>query len=146
MTQVERLVRNLCEDTRRKILVERDEAVQAVPEKVKLKDAPASVRQALAVIKRLKPQIERAEKAVKASGFRVPREHCSCEGDELSELDLPYDYEWSNRRKAEAQAKCHRRTEAVSRLQNTANVAVLGKSGADAKGLLDKLSRDLAAL
>lgn len=144
MTTAERLVRNLCEDARRRITAARLTELDAVPTAVALTDVPGAVRQAIATIKRWQPKVRAAERVITAAGFEAPTEEwCRCDDPRKSRTALSRGFRWQEDRKTAIRTRHQTRTAAVEALQNAANVAVLGKTAAEAQDVLIKLQTDL---
>lgn len=147
MTQAERLVRNICDDAKRRITQEQDVETSKEPENVRASAAPADVRRALATLKTLTPRLAAAKAVITAHGFTVPNLSCACDGDEDDEpKSLTVDYRYRGKKTGVIREKHQRRLAQVETLRNAATVATLGLNGDRAKPALDKLQRDLAAI
>jgi len=136
MTQVERLIRNLCEERRLGIIDLEREAIKAAPESVPWKDLPAAIRKAVTEYRWLeKRQSELTSRILKA-GFLTYNMHVG------KSLDLR-DYK---QRQTSVREKYNTRREQIQKLRTDATIASLGKSAVEASGILAQLQKDLAAV
>lgn len=147
MTQAERLVRNICDDAKRRVTQEQDDESAREPERVDVAHAPVAVRRALATLKALSPKMAAAKAVFEQYGFDVPNVSCACDDDEdASPKALNVNYRYRGKQISAIHAKHDRRLQRVESLRNAAVIATLGMIGDRAKPALDKLARDLAAI
>lgn len=137
MTQAERLIRNLCDETRRAITAEKETAVADSAFTVPLTDTSVAVQRAVRVLADLTVQERKAVAVIVAAGYEVPNAE-----DAITHLTLPY--KERNAGKSAAYRQANARLASVARLQSDAVIKSLGKKGADARGVLEQLQKALA--
>jgi len=137
MTQAERLIRNLCDDTRRSINQDKDRETSDDAARVPRKDWPLPVRRAVDALRSLAETERKHRQVIKGAGFDVP------DTDEpVTHLNPPYKERAT--RKSAGYKRAQDRTAVVQRLQADAIVKTLGKKGGEARTVLEQLQKDLA--
>lgn len=138
MTTAERLVRNLCEETRRRIEQDRQAALEKVPSEISVASLPKRVRTALSRYYQLQKESQRYASVLEAAGIST------YEAGRRPVMKVTN----KGRRDADAAIRlaAEVRLRAVSALRTNATVEMIGKSPAKAAASLQKLQRDLAAI
>lgn len=136
MNQAERLVRNLCEDARRRVQASKTASLDKQQFTTPLKKLPIPVRRALMEINMLTPRMKAARAVIESAGYAEP----SC-GQITQELSI--EYTERKRQTSIIEREHDANLQDIATLQNEANVMLLGRNGKDAKPVLDKLQRDL---
>lgn len=134
MTQVERLVRNLCEERRLQILSGEREAIRQLPEQKAWKDLPTPIRAAVTEIRRLEQRQKKLTAKITAAGFQSYHVYV---GKPLSLLRY-------NERQAEVRTRFEARRAVIQQLRTDATIATLGKSAVEARVALVQLQQKLA--
>lgn len=136
MTQVERLIRNLCEERRLGITEGEREAINRVPLQVPWKKLPAHVRVAIQEYRRLEARQDVMKRRVTQAGYLAYNMRV---GKPLAVLGR-------DQKVATMREKYTARRVAIQKLRTDATIASLGKSAVEAQGILTQLQKALAAV
>lgn len=136
MTQVERLIRNLCEERRLGILEGEREAIRQVPDAVSWNLLPMWVRAAVREYRKLEKRQKGVQERVRRAGFQS---HSLYVGKPLALVNHP-------QRQTAVREKYNLRRAKIQKLRTDATIASLGKTAVEAQGILAQLQKDLAAV
>lgn len=136
MTQVERLIRNLCEERRLGITEGEREAIRKVPESTPWKDLPATIRKAVTEYRWLEKRQQELTSRILKAGFQSYNPHV---GKALTLTN-------HSERQAAVRKRFDTRRQAIQKLRTDATIASLGKTAVEAQGILTQLQKDLAAV
>jgi len=136
MTQVERLIRNLCEERRLGILEGERTAIKQVPESTPWKDLPKQVQGAIREYRFIEKRQKEMQDRVKRAGYQSYNMYVG-KALQLTGRDGKI---------VTLRAKYDTRRTAIQKLRTDATIASLGKSAVEAQGILTQLQKDLAAV
>jgi hypothetical protein len=141
MTTVERLIKNICEQQRQRILNERDAELSEFKSEIPFRKAPVAVRNAFKNLIRLNRQEKHARKVIERHGFRVGYGH----EDSIPDA-LDVDTRLADKKKHSLREDCDSRLQQLENLRTTAYVQALGKTPEKARSILTELQRKVAKL
>jgi len=136
MTQVERLIRNLCEERRLGILEVERTAIKQVPESTPWKDLPKPVQAAIREYRFNEKRQKKMQDRVKRAGYQSYDMYVG-KALQLAGRDGKI---------VTLRAKYDARRQVIQKLRTDATIASLGKSAVEAQGILTQLQKDLAAV
>jgi len=136
MTQVERLIRNLCEERRLGVVEGEREALKTLPESVVWSKLPPRIREAVRLYRFHEKKQAHMRQRVAGAGFQT---HNMFIGKKL-------DLAGRDVRSAAIRKRYEARRVAIQKLRTDATIASLGKSAVAAQGILTQLQKDLAAI
>lgn len=144
MTQVERLIRNLCEERRLQLLEAYKERQKEINESqhVSYKDLPKGVQKHIDDAYRAAAAMEKAKRAIVAHGYQPPHFYPDEEKKytvQLTRKGVDAEHTENNRRHAQVK-------ETIQRLRTNLTILCLGKTANESRPQLLQLQKDLDAL
>ena len=136
MTQVERLIRNLCEEQRLAIVEREREALRILPTQVPWTQLPRRVQEAIRQYRKLEKQQKGMQELVRRAGYESYNMYA---GKPLSLLN-------HRQRQDTVKATYEARRQKIQKRRTDATVASLGKSAVESQAILKQLQKDLAAV